>query len=243
MNLNWVIETHDTVQSTQDIAMKMADSGKSEGYIIQARIQTKGRGRHGRVWQSEGGNLFLSIIFRPECDAQNIGQLSLIGGLSLAQVIGEYIDKQRAGVSLKWPNDVLLNGQKCAGLLLETDLKAAGNVNYAVLGLGVNIAAAPQEFGSALNVYTDAPVQIDAFRDQFLKNMEQNYKDWLSHGFDGLRENWLLLAHVKGQEMTVKIGSQLEKGFFHDIDAKGNLRLEDEKGRLKLITSGEVYCD
>lgn len=239
MGLNWVIEEHGEVKSTQDIVHGMADMGQPEGQVVQASIQTVGRGRHGRVWESQDGNLFLSILFRPACHVQDIGQLSLIAGLSLAEVIDDYISD--AKVSLKWPNDVLINGEKCAGLLLETELTSSGAVSFAVLGLGVNIISAPQGLGVSLKDFMVDDASLHQFRDRFLDVMGRYYSHWLSDGFDSLREKWLSFSHAKGTEMTVKIGSQLEKGIFHDIDAQGNLRLQDKERRLKVITAGEVY--
>lgn len=236
MSLDWVIEAHKSVQSTQDIVMEAARAGRPEGLVVQADEQTKGRGRHGRVWQSEPGNLFLSILFRPNCSIQNIGQLSLITGLSLVETIGSFVDGE---ASLKWPNDVLLDGKKCAGLLLESELSQAGDAEWVALGLGVNIVSAPADIGSAISDYIE--IDREVFRDRFLEVMGDNYKHWLSCGFEELRSRWISNAHVQGSTLTVKIGERLEKGSFHDIDAQGNLRLIDGASELKTITSGEVY--
>lgn len=242
MSLNWVIETHKSVQSTQDILIGMASMGQPEGQVIHALEQVHGRGRHGRSWESLSGNLFLSALFRPACQAQDIGQLSLIAGLSLVQSVERFIDmNEDVELSLKWPNDVLLNGEKCAGLLLETELSHGGAVDWAVLGLGVNIAEAPRGLGAALQDFNDKDIELNAFRDHFLKVMANNYGHWLQFGFKDLREQWMKRAHKVGTMMNVKIGPQLVNGVFHDIDPYGNLRLRDAQHRLKTITSGEVY--
>jgi len=240
MSLNWVIEKHKDVQSTQDIVIGMAEMGQPEGHVVQAELQTLGRGRHGRVWESLHGNLFLSLLFRPECKAQDIGQLSLITGLALVQSISKLAGGD-GQLSLKWPNDVLLNGEKCAGLLMETELTQSGAVKWAVLGVGVNVAAAPRGMGAAINNALSGGVSVDALRDEFLKVMAVHYTHWLQFGFRELRQNWLSYAHAQGQNMSVKIGPQLENGVFHDIDAHGNLRLRDSEHRLKTVSSGEVY--
>lgn len=236
MRLDWVIETHERVQSTQDIVMEAAREGRSEGFVVQADEQVQGRGRHGRVWESQVGNLFLSILFRPDCPVRDVGQLSLVAGLSLIEVINSFVDGK---ASLKWPNDVLLDGEKCAGLLLESELTQSGDVEWVVLGLGVNIVSAPSEFGAALVDYAD--IDRAQFQARFLEVMADSYDHWLSHGFAELRTRWISYAHPQGSPLTVKIGERLEKGTFHDIDAQGNLRLADEDGGLKTITSGEVY--
>jgi len=240
MSLNWVIETHAQVKSTQDIIKGMADMGQPEGQVVQAAVQTAGRGRHGRVWESQEGNLFLSLLLRPSCKAQDVGQLSLIAGLSLVQAIENFVSDDVA-LTLKWPNDVLLNGEKCAGLLLETELTDNGAVRWVALGLGVNVASAPRGLGAAINEFSKEGILAEVLRDRFLKTMVNNYSDWLANGFRDLRQAWLSKAHEAGSPLTVKIGPQLEKGIFHDIDAYGNLRLKDAEHRLKTIGSGEVY--
>jgi len=240
MSLNWVIETHAQVKSTQDIIKGMADMGQPEGQVVQAAVQTAGRGRHGRVWESQEGNLFLSLLLRPSCKAQDVGQLSLIAGLSLVQAIENFVSDDVA-LTLKWPNDVLLNGEKCAGLLLETELTDNGAVRWVALGLGVNVASAPRGLGAAINEFSKEGILAEVLRDRFLKTMVNNYSDWLANGFHDLRQAWLSKAHKAGSPLTVKIGPQLEKGIFHDIDAYGNLRLKDAEHRLKTIGSGEVY--
>ena len=216
--------------------------GQPEGHVVQASIQTQGRGRHGRKWESQKGNLFLSLLFRPSVQARDIGQLSLIAGLSLLEAIKGVIGKREdVELSLKWPNDILLNGEKWAGLLLETELTQSGAVNWAVLGLGVNVAKAPEGLGVALNDYADKAISVKRLRDDFLKIMDKHYSHWIQHGFDALRLKWLECGHAKDRPMSVKIGPQLVSGVFHDIDAHGNLRLRDSEHRLKTVSSGEVY--
>jgi len=242
MSLHWVIETHDEVQSTQDIVMSMAHMEQPEGHVVQAQTQTQGRGRHGRKWESLSGNLFLSILFRPSVQARDVGQLSLITGLSLLEAISSVMGKGNDyELSLKWPNDVLINGEKCAGLLLETELTQSGAVKWVVLGIGVNVAEAPEDLGLALNAFAEKPIAVKVLRDRFLKVMGTHYLHWLQNGFETLRLNWLDRAHAKGRPMHVKIGPQLVNGVFHDIDAHGNLRLKDAEHRLKTVSSGEVY--
>ena len=238
MSLDWVIETFDEVPSTQDCVREQAIQGAAEGYCVQAINQTGGRGRHGRVWESQEGNLFLSLLLRPECPARDIGQLSLITGVAVLEAIQTVARKQiNEGLTLKWPNDVLLHGDKCAGLLLETELDQSGTVEWAVLGIGVNVAHAPKDYGVSL----DLDVSPEAFRDAFLGIVARHYQDWLENGFDALRIRWLGYAHIKGQALQVKVGERLENGTFHDIDAFGNLRLKDMEQNIKTISSGEVY--
>lgn len=241
MSLNWVIETHERVPSTQDMIRELAEAGAEEGQVVQASQQIAGRGRHGRVWESEDGNLFFSLLLRPNCQAKDIGPLALIAGLSLAETLMGYLDHEQAEIVLKWPNDVLLNDKKCAGILLETELLASGRVSAAILGLGVNIKSAPEDIGAAVEEFSSRALSAEMVRDSFLQIFGAHYTHWQEKGFDDLRERWLAYAHSKDTPINVKIGEQLESGSFHDIDAQGNLRMVTDQGQMKSITAGEVY--
>ena len=233
--LSWTLETHDSIPSTQDIIKDHAHAGAPEGTAVQALEQLCGHGRHGRTWDSPKGNLYLSFLLRPECGASMVGQVSLLVALALAQVIERYTDQVR----LKWPNDVMLDGRKCAGILLETELGTDDSVQWVAIGTGVNIAGAPQ--GVRLCDYIRDDIDVNTFRDAFLAAFGDLYVRWQEDGFEALRAAWLSRAHPLGSAVSVKVGEQLEKGFFHDIDAQGNLRLQSENGAIKTITAGDVY--
>src|SRR5690606_32282573 len=143
-NMKWIIEEHDVLGSTQD-ALKAVASERPEGFAVQARRQEGGKGRQGRQWISPEGNLYLSVLLKPaKVEAVHVGQLSFVAALAVAKTVASYL---KDGLMLKWPNDVLLAGKKCAGILLETDVKD-GKVRWVAVGIGVNIASAP-EIGSA----------------------------------------------------------------------------------------------
>lgn len=235
----WNIEVHDTVLSTQDIALGMGRLGQPEGAVVQAYEQTGGRGRHGRSWVSEKGNLYLSVLLRPSCHVQKAGQISILLSLALAETILPHLVDSKALV-LKWPNDILLAGKKCAGILIETELSEGGSLDFAVLGLGVNIIAAPEE-GACLNEHAKAPVDLMKFRGEFLKNLNKYYGLWSRSGFAEIKESWLKLAHKRGADLRIKVGAQVETGKFFSIDDEGNLLLQDSAFRQKKVTAGEVW--
>ena len=219
----------------------MAEIGQPEGVVVQAAEQTGGHGRHGREWVSPIGNLYLSLLLRPSCQAMQLGQLSLVTGLAVFDAAARVIDDP-ALLQLKWPNDVILDGKKCAGLLLESDINASGGVRSCVVGVGVNLVSAPEDIGHALSAYCEkAMPSVDAFRDIFLDTFKARYKDWVVHGFDSLREDWLSKAHPEGTPIKIKIGPQLEQGHFYDIDENGNARIRDQAHRVKTITAGDVF--
>lgn len=228
--VHWRIEILDCIESTQDIVKQRAYEGAEEGLVIQALQQRSGRGRQGRVWESPAGNLYLSLLLRPQSVAQDVGQLSLMVGAALACAIDEVCSVRPM---LKWPNDVFVEGKKCAGILIESDLRADGSLDWLAVGFGVNVAHAP-EMGYALSDFSD--VDVETFRDVALAHIDRLY----TLSFADVREIWLSYAHERGRVLSVLIDSQKTHGAFHDIDAAGNLLL-DVNGEIKTISSGDVY--
>lgn len=240
MALAWAIETYDSIYSTQDIVKGLAELDEPEGRVVQALEQTGGRGRHGRQWISDKGNLYLSALLRPTCQARHIGQLSILIAVALADTIRAQL-KDPDVLMLKWPNDIVIGDQKCAGILIETALSDGGTIKYAVAGVGVNLASAPPQIGAALNAYAKKPIKVDKFRDEFLKNLNKTYALWNQKGFADIKQRWLDLAHKKGTNLRIRIGPQVETGVFYGIDDDGNLLLHDRDLRQKKVTAGEVY--
>ncbi len=240
MAIAWSIEIYDTIQSTQDLVKSYADLGQPEGKVVQALEQTQGRGRHGRSWVSEKGNLYLSALLRPSCAALHIGQISILVAVALAETIKPHL-KDPEALTLKWPNDLMIHDFKCAGILIETSLSDSGTILYAAVGVGVNIVNAPAQIGVSLNNHTKTLLKVDKFRDEFLKNLTKTYVLWSRKGFADIKDRWLALAHKKGTNLRIRIGAQVETGVFYGIDDEGNLLLHDKDLRQKKVTAGEVY--
>lgn len=236
MAVRWDICQFNVLDSTQDSVKHAAVDGVSEGLVIQALEQSAGRGRHGRVWVSQPGNLFLSCLFRPMCDAQHIGFLSLMVGVAVYKAAVELGETTEA-LMLKWPNDVLLNGQKCAGILLESDVSADGQIEWVAAGVGVNIVSSPDDEGVALNI----DVEVDVFRDCFLKHLQDMYGLFQKDDFGSIIKEWLAVGHSEGTDLTVKIGKEHVQGCFDGLDADGNLILGLGAGAQRIISAGEVY--
>lgn len=240
MNIDWRIETHDRVSSTQDLLKDMAEQGVPEGVVVHALEQSGGYGRHGRVWVSEPGNLYLSILLRPACDVRAIGQLSLMAGLAVGQAVAGVIDAPDK-LRLKWPNDVLVNGQKCAGIILETGLDDNQTLKWVALGIGLNLKSAPQNVGVCLDAYADKNININKVRDSLLSKLEENYDLFVTRGFAPVKAAWLEMAHKPGDKVSVKLGDQLHQGAFEGVDDDGALLFIDEQGARRKITSGDIF--
>lgn len=233
--MKFQIETLESVTSTQDVLKARAVDGAAEGTVIHALRQSAGRGRHGRVWVSEAGNLYLSILLRPSCPVSEIGRISLLTAVALADVIVRYLDDP-AVLTLKWPNDLLFDARKGAGILLESDVDG-DRVNWVAVGVGVNLVSALPDIGDALSSFSAKALDMSVIRDEFLEAFAALY----DLSFDDIRQKWLGYSYAPGTQIGVKIGERLESGVFHDIDGYGNLRLAQADGSLKTITSGDVY--
>lgn len=241
-DIHWHIEDAACLDSTQDTLKAWAEEGAPEGLVIQADSQRRGRGRHGREWMSPKGNLYMSLLLRPVCTAREIGQLSLVSALALAETLSEQL-KDSGILTLKWPNDALLEGRKCAGLILETQISAGGKVEWLVIGIGVNIAKTPLETGAYLEEFVKEPVSVVEIRDAFLTHFKRLYRCWQLDGFEPVRMAWLSYAHAPGTALSVKIGQRHRAGTFHALDEQGNLLLQVPGYGIQTITAGEIYLE
>ncbi|HBR68204.1 MAG TPA: biotin--[acetyl-CoA-carboxylase] ligase [Rhodospirillaceae bacterium] len=240
MTIVWRIETFDTLPSTQETVKDRAAKGEAEGFVVQALEQTGGKGRHGREWVSPKGNLYLSILLRPDYEARRIGEFSFIAALALFETVLEHVQDQSL-VMLKWPNDVLLGGKKCAGILLESGLQPDGKVDWLVVGIGLNVTSAPP-IGSALTDYAQNLLDIALIRDKLLAHIDTYISLWQDKGFNEIRRLWMSRAHKPGAPLQIKLGETLKQGYFHAIDEGGNLLLRLENGGIETITAGDVYA-
>jgi len=236
----WTVHTYASLPSTQDYIRELAEEDFPEGTVMQALTQTKGKGRQGRVWDSPMGNLYLSVLLRPRCSADQAGQLSFVAALALSAAIDEVLADGHVK-TLKWPNDILIDGKKCAGILLESELDPAGQVAALALGIGVNIHAPPEGAAGLQALSHEITVPVNKFRDQVLSHLRAAYQQWQQQGFAPVRERWLAQAHGRGEKISARIGAQDVQGIFRDLDPDGSLMIELPDGTMQAIRSGDVY--
>jgi BirA family biotin operon repressor/biotin-[acetyl-CoA-carboxylase] ligase len=234
----WRVQVLGITPSTQDVVRGLAEIGEPEGLAVQAMQQTKGRGRHGNDWVSPMGNLYVSSLLRPSCKADKAGQMAFVTALALSEAMGEVIDASRAK-TLKWPNDILIDGEKISGILLETKLDSHGRVDYLIIGTGVNIFA-PPEGASSLDKIKREPVYVNKFRDRYLQKLFDHYTSWQNKGFAPVREAWLKQAHGLGQNMKIRLPEITYEGIFEGLDETGAL-LATVEGKRRTFTAGEVH--
>jgi BirA family biotin operon repressor/biotin-[acetyl-CoA-carboxylase] ligase len=239
MPINWQIEIYQSVKSTQTHAHEAAVNGKLEGYVVQGMKQTGGKGRHGNHWESPVGNLYMSVLLRPDCAIEQAGQLSFVTAVALSAAFDENIDGTKHAKTLKWPNDILVDGLKLCGILLESNMKN-NKLDSIILGMGVNIFTKP-ELATCLNDVAREPVYINKVRDSILDKLSYYCNLWQEKGFAPIHEAWLKQAHGIGEPMTARLPNISHKGVFRGVTAEGGLILEKEDGKESIIHAAEVH--
>jgi BirA family biotin operon repressor/biotin-[acetyl-CoA-carboxylase] ligase len=217
----------------------------SDGDVIQALVQTDGHGRLGRRWLSDvPGNLCVSLVLKPahvspaDLPLANLSQL-------LALSVCRALDARGARATLKWPNDVLVDGYKIAGLLAETVTR----FDFAglVLGLGVNLNLDPETIASidqpatSLSACTGKPVDVTGFRDSVLEDFFNRYDDFLAIGFPMIRSEYLVRCKFLGTHIGVRRGGETIRGEARGITAGGTLEVLMPDATLRTVDLGEIF--
>ncbi len=233
---------NDSVGSTNDEAKRLAREGATEGTFVWALEQTAGRGRRGRTWVSPRGNLYASLILRPDCPAHQAAQLGFVAALAIGDALGAMLPRL-GGLAYKWPNDVLVNGRKIAGILLESEMTALDKLTFLVVGIGVNLQASPRgtEF-PATSAAEESLGEIApaAMLEAFSGHFETWKKRWQTDGFARVRAAWLAAATFRGEPIRVRLETATLHGRFLDIDEQGALLL-DAGGEHRRISGGEIF--
>jgi BirA family transcriptional regulator, biotin operon repressor / biotin---[acetyl-CoA-carboxylase] ligase len=234
--------SYDRLASTNDEAKRLARDGAAEGTIVWAREQSAGRGRRGRQWIGIPGNLFVSFILRPACPPAAASQLGFVAALGLGDAVGANTPPA-VELRCKWPNDVLLDGRKFAGILLESEARASGMLDWVVLGIGVNVVAHPDggeypttSLREAGCTGLDAATLLSALAPALLAW----YETWRDAGFAPIRAAWLPRAAGLGTEITVRLDRESIAGRFLGIEADGALALDTGAGARR-IAAGDVF--
>lgn len=232
--INWQIYALPETSSTND-AIKEYCNQKGQYIALRAVKQTAGRGRLGRKWQSLDGNLFFSMAL--EISLKNLGMLIVCASLSLWQTIKKM--QPSASVCLKWPNDVLLNGAKVSGMLLEK-----GSDEYIIIGIGVNIVQHPDSAEMLYPTTSLAKAGINTtaqdFMMQYLQQFSHNFERMQNGEEALLRQQWTACAKGVGRKISVRQGQTEQIGIFKGIDENAHLLLEKEN-EICHIRVGDVF--
>ncbi|ADO43362.1 biotin--[acetyl-CoA-carboxylase] ligase [Ketogulonicigenium vulgare] len=229
----------DSIDSTMLEARRQLALGLTRPLWILAHDQTAGHGRRGRAWTHPAGNFAGTVVFRPGGTPHSAGLRSFLMSNALRTALSAFVDPARLG--LKWPNDVLLDGGKIAGILLESSAQGAA-VDWLAIGVGVNLAMAPDSDGAAF-----APVALGAHPphpEVFLTHLARAFAAqeaiFATDGFAPIRNEWLKHAVMRGKTITARLPNVTYEGRFDGIDDDGNLMLTCADGP-RTIAAAEVH--
>ncbi len=235
----------DSLDSTNAEARRRAEAGEDGPLWIAARRQTAGRGRRGRSWRTTSGNLAATLLFTLAKPPSEAAQVAFVAALAAADLAQAYVPP--ALVSLKWPNDVLVDGRKAAGILIESGAGPAGRLWLAV-GMGVNLACAPggterpaTSLAEHLRAEFAAPPGFDAALQGLAAAFDSRLRSWCDFGFDPIRAAWLERAHGLGRPCVARLDHETVEGIAEGLEADGALSLRLSDGSRRRITAGDVF--
>lgn len=249
------LEAHDSVGSTNAIALERARDGDPGRLWVVSKKQESGRGRRGRVWATPEGNLAATLLLTTGSDLKTVATLGFVAGLALADALNAVApgriaiaadgagDGQGNRFELKWPNDVLADGAKMAGILLESSMLDADRFALAI-GIGVNVVAHPEDVPypatslKALGAKCDAETLFLALSDAWTENMRL----WNEgQGLEHIRRRWLARAAGLGSQVAVRVDGNVVRGVFETIDEDCRFVIRDDSGALLKIAAGDVH--
>jgi len=232
MSMTFNVQHHERLDSTNDAVRQLAAAGAPHGTVVHADEQTAGRGRFGRAWYSPPGNLYLSVLLRLDCPVSATPELGFVTALTVADAVDALLPKQIKS-TLKWPNDVLVDDGKIAGILVE-QVDAAQ-----IIGVGLNVLEAPRNapYKTATLVGAGGIATVDGARDLLLESLAKHLDAWLEHGFAPIRAAWLARAHPIGTSLRASIGGRTEEGLFAGLDEDGAMLLDTPDGRKRIVAA------
>jgi BirA family transcriptional regulator, biotin operon repressor / biotin---[acetyl-CoA-carboxylase] ligase len=233
--------------STNDVAERLARDGAREGVVVFAESQTKGRGRLGRKWASPAGKgLWFSLVLRPEMRPQHTTQLTVAAATALARAI-----RSETGLKpeIKWPNDILINGRKAAGILTELSAEL-DRVKYVIVGIGVDVNVNASDFPSelrkiatSLKVEAGRGVSRPALATAILRELDEDYARIRAGRFAAVADEWETQCATIGQRVIIRLGDRQIRGRAESLNEDGTLLLRTDHGRLERIMGGDVAME
>nr|WP_294337839.1 biotin--[acetyl-CoA-carboxylase] ligase [uncultured Sphingomonas sp.] len=233
------IVTVSATGSTNADLLAAAASGAPEGRWLRAECQTAGRGRQGRSWESRSGNLYASTLVRLRPSDPSAATLALVAAIAVDEAVQLICaDLATSGrLAIKWPNDVLVDGAKLVGILLERADDAV------IIGIGVNCGQQPIGLGRATTSLAECGCLIDPA--VLLEVLASAFAKWLNRwrveGIAPVRARWLERAHPRGTALVARVGDSATEGLFDGLDEGGALRLRLADGTVRVIHAADVF--
>ena len=234
---------HEVLVSTNAEALALAGRGEQGPLWITAGHQTGGRGRRGRTWVSERGNLFASLLLTDTAPPEHWPELAFVAALAIHDAVAETAPALRPQLSIKWPNDLLLDGAKLAGILIEAE--SVGGLTAVAAGIGVNCAHHPENltYPATSLAAGGAAIAPDALLQALSHTMVSRLTQWgRGSGFAAIRAEWLKHAANIGGDIHVRLAGRELTGRFETVDRMGRLMLRLPAGNLEAITVGELFA-
>lgn len=240
------IVVFDQTASTNDVIEHMARSQATEGLVVFAESQTRGRGRHGRAWASpRGKGLWFSVLLRPKLTPAAVTRITVAASVAVAGAV-----RKTTGVDarIKWPNDVTVRGKKLAGILTEMRGEA-DEILYAILGIGIDVNCTREDFPAEIaDTATSLQIEAGEAQDrtelavQVLKALDDCYREALTN-FDAVIDEWAKLSTTLGKQLVVTMGARRIEGEAQALDGDGALLLRRDDGRVERILGGDVVVE
>jgi BirA family biotin operon repressor/biotin-[acetyl-CoA-carboxylase] ligase len=237
----YALKSFDEIDSTNEEARRLAGAGVRGPVWISAGRQTAGRGRRGRVWESPTGNLAATLLIAPGKPTSECAQLSFVAAIAACDAVAGFAS---AEFRVKWPNDVLANGRKLAGILLESVSGEAGRPAWLAIGIGINLAHFPP--GTEFPATSIAALGVAApdrgeMLGQLAAHFAKWYEMWTVSGFAPIHDAWLARAAGLGGRIRARLSQEETSGVFEGIDDTGALILREMSGKTRSISAGEVF--
>ena len=234
---------YQTLGSTNAEALARARAGQSGPLWVTAARQTAGRGRRGNVWTSQPGNLYASLLLSDPAPAAHLPELCFVIALAVRDAVAAAAPRLASSLKLKWPNDLLLDGAKLAGILIEAE--SVGGATAVAAGIGLNCMDYPEGLAHPATSLAacGAPVTPDGVFRALSRTMVVRLARWnRGSGFAAVRAEWLRHAAGIGGDIVVRLPDRELTGRFETLDRMGRLMLRLPAGKLEAITVGEVFA-
>jgi BirA family transcriptional regulator, biotin operon repressor / biotin---[acetyl-CoA-carboxylase] ligase len=239
----------DSLDSTNAVLKRIVEQEGDvhEGLMISAGMQTEGRGRLGRVWQSPPGNVYVSILVSAPDDLSHAPELGFVAAVALRETIVELPrhNSCEPKISCKWPNDILVEGEKVAGILPEM-INDDSHRNWIVLGIGVNLEAVHLDLSAfpstalSLHGFDTTPAHVLTV---LTRSLHKWLDRWRTEGFQVIRDRWLTCGPAIGTNVTIGLPEGAVSGAFLGLDNDGALLLDTRKGHLRIVAGDVLFGD
>lgn len=242
--VGWKIYYYSETGSTNDEAFNLGIAGAPEGTVVVADSQLKGRGRFQRSWHSPAGtNIYTSVILRPSLKISESSRIPVMAGVAVGDVLDRYCP---GSISLKWPNDILVNEKKVSGILSQAKITAK-RIDFIVLGIGINVNMKKELFPEDIRD-TATSLALEAGREiarqdvliSLYENLEKWYKQLTLNGFGSVKSRWLRMTSMIGRNVQVVFKDEIIEGKATDMDDNGSLILMVNENKTIQISAGDA---